>query len=92
MENSKLNFKSETGVYHWRGAHHYNDAPDRAMRLPLTSYHAEFQYVGQIDGLRCESNKLLTGMVKEIDREICNQTPSTVFWMNMSNSSRSLKP
>lgn len=81
MQNSKLNFRSATGVYHWRGAQNYGDAPDRAMRLPLASYHADFEYVGQIGGAPA-SNAALTALVKEITQEICDQTPETTFYLN----------
>lgn len=82
MQNSKLNFRTATGVYHWRGAYNYTDAPDRAMRLPLASYYADFQYVGLINGVRSEDNAALTALVKEINQEICDQTPETTFYMN----------
>ena len=82
MKNSKLNFRTATGVYHWRGAHNYADAPDRAMRLPLVSYHGDFQYIGQINGCHSKDNTALTALVKEINQEICDQTPETTFWMN----------
>jgi hypothetical protein len=82
MQNSKLNFRTAMGVYHWRGAYNYADAPDRAMRLPLASYHADFQYVGLINGVRSEDNAALTALVKEINQEICDQTPETTFYMN----------